>query len=353
MQSRRHEKVGIYLKTSFSLILIILSGCASNPSLKPDRDSGFPAIFVNASGTGKTVEAAKDSAFREAVQQAAGVVLHSELKAEDDRLTKDLIQEYSSGYVSSYDLLSTRQTPDGYVVDINALVSGDKVASRLASYDTFGSAVKLDADQAYAKVSTLLHSRSSADSLISNLLNEYPNHALKVTVGQAVVEVDDIRRIQLKIPFTLEWSTDYINALRQTVEYIAKDGCSYSEYTAAYCRDNYDLQVGDGGYGLFSHDSKAFQLVDSKQAQTVKDAFSRPVSLKVDAKDLAGQPLIHTCMNVPTGDQKAGDLIVLNKGTVKVRIRQQPYKGVMRLFVKSAETLPSISDIDVRIAGRC
>ena len=87
-------------------------------------------VLITVSGSGKTLDAAKQSAFRSAIEQAFGAFISSKTEILNDQVVADEISSVSSGNIKSFEMLNESQLPDGsWGVTLKATVSVDKLTS--------------------------------------------------------------------------------------------------------------------------------------------------------------------------------------------------------------------------------
>jgi len=112
------------LTTIASLIFILL---ATNNAFSQTDDKD---VSITASGSGKTLEDAKQAALRSATEQAFGAFISSKTEMFNDQVVADQMASVSSGNIKSYELLNESQLPDGsWGVTLKALVSLSKLTS--------------------------------------------------------------------------------------------------------------------------------------------------------------------------------------------------------------------------------
>jgi hypothetical protein len=88
------------------------------------------AVTITASGSGKTLEDAKQAALRSATEQAFGAFISSKTEMFNDQVVADQMASVSSGNIKSFSLLNESQLPDGsWGVTLKAMVSLDKLTS--------------------------------------------------------------------------------------------------------------------------------------------------------------------------------------------------------------------------------
>jgi hypothetical protein len=92
---------------------------------EPNKD-----VIISASGSGKTLEEAKQSALRSATEQAFGSFISSKMEIFNDQVVADQMSSVSSGNIKSFEVLSEAQLPNNnWAVTIKAVVSVDNLTS--------------------------------------------------------------------------------------------------------------------------------------------------------------------------------------------------------------------------------
>ena len=61
--------------------------------------------YITVTGTGKTLDQAKEQAFRKAIEYKVGATVLSDVETQNYQRVKDEIYIYSSGYVDDYKFL--------------------------------------------------------------------------------------------------------------------------------------------------------------------------------------------------------------------------------------------------------
>ena len=110
---------------SISLLFFILFATTYGFSQTDDKD-----VSITASGSGKTLEDAKQAALRSATEQAFGAFISSKTEMFNDQVVADQMASVSSGNIKSYEVLNESQLPDGsWGLTLKALVSVSKLTS--------------------------------------------------------------------------------------------------------------------------------------------------------------------------------------------------------------------------------
>jgi hypothetical protein len=246
-------------------LCLCLSGCASGPSANYTTNS--PGIFVK--GSGATTEAA----FKDAVRKASGVVIASQMEASGDKLVKDEILDYSSGYIQSYTII--KETP-GHV-EITAIVSSDKITNRLLGRGISKAEVASQSQQIYGQVTSLIAARKAGDALLNNLVNEYPGNALTVKIGTLSPMIDNGRETYLDIPITITWSKGYLTSLEQTVAYLSSEKCYACSSIVKFSNGTFDMGKLTG-----------YKLADDTQQRIVDSGFTSSVGVELTFHSTTG-----------------------------------------------------------------
>lgn len=105
----------------FAMLFIVCSAHAQ----EANKD-----VTITSSGSGKTLEDAKQAALRSATEQAFGAFISSKTEMFNDQVVADQMASVSSGNIKSFEILNQDQLPDGrWGVTLKAIVSVDKLTS--------------------------------------------------------------------------------------------------------------------------------------------------------------------------------------------------------------------------------
>lgn len=110
---------------TFYLSLAFLSLFTTVQAQSDNKD-----VTITASGSGKALEDAQQSALRSATEQAFGAFISSKTEMFNDQVVADQMASVSSGNIKSFEILNQDQLPDGrWGVTLKAIVSVDKLTS--------------------------------------------------------------------------------------------------------------------------------------------------------------------------------------------------------------------------------
>lgn len=172
--------------------------------------------YVRASGEGNTFEEAKNNAFKEAIEYHLGVVIASERDSHNDKLTKNEILAYSSGYVNDYKIISNNTSYGKVRVVVDVDVERNRISDRILSKSN--DVKNVDGAKHQAQYQTFLYNRQNGDKLLQSILNDYPRHAYNLTQGKHSLHLDSARNLSIVIPYEISWNRNYLNSLSDALK---------------------------------------------------------------------------------------------------------------------------------------
>ena len=172
-------------------------------------------VQVDVVSQGATVEQARLEGFRTAVNQAVGSVVATQTQTQNQRLTRDEIINYSSGFVDRFEILEQQDQGNRVQLKMRVWVAESRLAHRLLgqSYDS----QQVPGGRIGAQVETLLEERQQGDRLIEAVMQDYPHRAFDVRVGKSRVKFDDYRRASIITDVTIRWDRRFTDAVRDTL----------------------------------------------------------------------------------------------------------------------------------------
>lgn len=175
----------------------------------------FANDYILVSGQGRTLDQAKENAFREAIQIKAGTIVVSERESTIRKILRDDISVYSAGYVTDYKILSINDLGPNIIVNMNVLVKESKLLNQVLST---GKTVNLiDGDNDATRYNTYIDQKNRGDRLLSVVMNTYPKNAYILTQGNYKILVDSYRNGILEIPYTIRWNFDFIRSFNEAM----------------------------------------------------------------------------------------------------------------------------------------
>jgi hypothetical protein len=170
---------------------------------------------VDVASEGHSVEQARLEGFRVAVNQAVGSVIATQTQTQNQRLIRDEIINYSSGFVDRFEILEQQNQGNRVQLKMRVWVAESKLAHRLLgqSYDS----QQVPGGRIGAQIETLLEERQQGDRLIEAVMQDYPHRAFDVRVGKSRVKFDDYRRASIITDVTIRWDRRFTDAVRDTL----------------------------------------------------------------------------------------------------------------------------------------
>ena len=170
---------------------------------------------VDVVAEGATVEQARLEGFRTAVNQAVGSVIAAQTQTQNQRLVRDEIINYSSGFVDRFEILEQQDVGNRIRLKMRVWVAESRLAHRLLaqSYDS----QQVPGGRIGAQVETLLEERQQGDRLIEAVMRDYPHRAFDVRVGKSSVKFDEYRQASIVTDVTIRWDIKFVDAVRDTL----------------------------------------------------------------------------------------------------------------------------------------
>jgi hypothetical protein len=198
-----------------------------------------PVYYVKVQSTGSDVNSARENAFKLAVEQAVGAVVLSETEMRNNRITRDEIINYSSGFVDKFNIVDQEQVNGSVRLTVEVWVSSSAIANRLLNSSTTSGEVQ--GDRIAAQINSLRDQRQQTDKLINAIMRDYPARAFDVFLDPAKVEFDSSRQGYLHIPFMVQWNKHYINSLEEMLKTVNQyPSCKIS---SGACKDGVQSSI--------------------------------------------------------------------------------------------------------------
>lgn len=148
---------------------------------------------VVATGVGVDADKALRNAFRNAVEQAVGLIVDAETVVKNEDVIKDQILTYSDGFVEKFDRVKEGKRDDGlYEVKIKAVVKRRQLIEKLKEAKI--SVAKVEGESLFAEVVTQLDAEKNAAKLLEKAFEGLPASLLVARVADqkpAILEKND------------------------------------------------------------------------------------------------------------------------------------------------------------------
>lgn len=244
-------------------------------------------FYVEVVAEGENLEAARQSALRMAVERAVGVIVASETETAKQRLKRDDITTYASGFVHDYKLVDQTQRGSRTWVKMQVWVSHSHLRDRLLNQSRADG--QIEGGRISEKIRSFQHSRTNGDRLLNTVLSDYPHRAFDINLAPTQVVVDPQRTVYLQVPLTMTWSEHYIKSLQSALSAInQRPDCGG---WLSVCR-NVQSKIIVGGESAHFDDDVALSLMQRHMLT------SRPV-LELSILDTHGRTVSRTCWDIP------------------------------------------------------
>lgn len=185
--------------------------------------------YAEVVGLGTTPELARTDGFRLAIEKAIGSIVSSETEAQNGRLVRDEIINYSAGYVDRFEIVSVQPYDQGTKVAMKVWVKRSDLANRLLNQSKI--AGEVDGTTAAVSFGTAVHERITGDRLLQSVLNDYPRRAFEVQIGKTQVSFTGQRTAQLQVPIQVNFSKHYLDSLWAALAATQNSGGRQAEIT--------------------------------------------------------------------------------------------------------------------------
>jgi len=229
--------------------------------------------YIEVIGEGTSIRESQMNGFRLGVEQAVGSVIASETHVANDRIKRDEVISYASGYVNKFEVVKVENKNNIVQTTMKLWIKRSPLANRLLAEST--GRAQVDGPRIAAVDITINEQFRNGQKLLGTVLNDYPQRSFKVEIGKTSLSVTGNRQSMISIPFTVEWDSRYLDALFASIKPAAVDrgwfcgtGCAndYKINNLHFDSDQYYRQI-----------TTRFTSVGAIPRVTIRDAHNRIV----------------------------------------------------------------------------
>lgn len=248
--------------------------------------------YIRVIGEGNTIEQAKETAFRTAVQQRAGAIVLSERQANSGKLEKDNISLYSAGYVDDFKIIDVNQNGSTIRITMDVLVSDSKLLNQVLN--TGQTKQGVNGERAGAALSTFIDQKQKGDKMLDVVLNTYPQNAFIVEQKPYTLTVDSYRNATFNVPYTLKWNYDYIVSMNEAMSLVEDKVGVVGFFQPA---PSNVIIMAKNPKDLFFGSKNVYKFNDIPMLHRIKNAMvgDREVRIMLEISDSNGKMLYQTC----------------------------------------------------------
>ena len=190
--------------------------------------------WVMARGAGMSSDEAKNDAWRNAIEQVAGVLITSRSQIENEQLVEDKITAHSNAYIAEFQLID-ENIENGIVrVQINAKVAIKILFEHLSKDSDSLEFRNTDGASMYASIVTQNQRTKSAIETLPAAMQGYPEELFDIEIGKtrmAMQGVFDDGKEHLIVPVTFSWNnkawTTFSNNLKEYLRHVSSETSSF------------------------------------------------------------------------------------------------------------------------------
>ena len=199
-------------------------------------------VILITTGTGNTLEEAKQSALRNATEQAFGAFISSKTEMFNDVVVADQMSSVASGNIRSYEVLNENQLPNGHWIStLRTIVSIDKLTSFIQSK---GDAVNINGELiAFEIKQQNLNAEGEFESIINmiGVLHEILQTSFNYEIGRGSAKIIDEESTDRKFDLTvkviannnMDFCNEYLNKQMEVLALSMIEKNNYAESNKA------------------------------------------------------------------------------------------------------------------------
>ena len=237
--------------------------------------------YVQVEATADNLEAARQEAFRLAVDMAVGTFVLAENEIRNDEVVRKDFIKYSAGYVEDFNTKSETKVGNKTRVVLDVWVSESKISNRLMGLSQTRNTI--NGSKSVSIINNMVDNIDSGQKIFQAVLNDFPNRAFVLSIGNTNIKPYG-EGVLIEIPVHIEWNQNYIKALYESLEQ-TRDG-----KTA-----NRDPVRREWASVIKYNDSIASYRDNSKLMALTGKMVGDGAMLKVVIKDVMNKPLYREC----------------------------------------------------------
>lgn len=290
--------------------------------------------LVTVRSIGKTEAEARTNAFQLAVEHVVGQLILSEQEVSNNQVVRNDIIQYSSGYVSRYDVKMKEAAGNDQILIIDVYVKQSKIADRLVNHST--DKTRIDSKNLSVQVRTLVEQTRTGDRVLKTILNDYPSKAFSVSNKDVYMERGQHRGLVMVVPVRLTWNRQYVESLGEAL-LVTRESVEYHNR-----KHGYRLAARVGGmmfpktYDIWTEDYKRYTMMN--------DAFST-IGIRVEVLDSKGKVVIESCIEPMHQLTKFVNNQIIVDGTAKLEhvvkiddIDENLVEGMEKLMITAVKS---------------
>ena len=281
-------------------------------------------VTVTSIGTGNTREEAVQNALITAMQEGVGVLVVSEVATSGNKVTRDIVAQYSSAIVKSYDVNKCVEKTK-VQCEIDAIVTPWTFYEALHNSSN---TLKIDGKSLHAQHLTQQYTLQQRKRLTEYFFSKIRVSGLDARILKVKVMPSESEKVHLHLRYQVRYKREFWTELEGFLRRLERDtGGSFSSYD-----EHRDVAISWGG-GSFK---RVFIKTDTQSFWELIQEY------RIGKPILVSIPELHFCDRIELGDSyKRGffgdifqiDFYGLNREH-RIRVQPEQLKGVNGLTLK-------------------
>jgi hypothetical protein len=173
---------------------------------------------VTAKGVGQTQPIAIQNALNQAVQSAIGVLIISEQSVKDDKVVRNLIAQYSSGVVNSYEVKNCDGVP--ITCEIVAKVSPWEFMRKLQGDSQ---TMQVNGNDLFMQHQSAKYAIIQKEIITKYYMQQIRESGLEVVIKSVKVEPSMSTNVRLAVTYEVKWNKEFKKEMIRFLELMEKD----------------------------------------------------------------------------------------------------------------------------------
>ena len=233
-------------------------------------DSVPKEMIVTSTGTGKTREEAIDKALLSGIQESIGVLVVSDETAENDRIVRNIVAQYSSGVVNKYEVKSCIGT-NPITCTVTAKVSPWNFQRKLMGDSN---AIKVNGNDLQAQHMSARHVLIQRQKLTKYYLSQIQQSGLEVKIKEVKVLPSLSENATVSIDYEVRWVPEFKKSIISFLEKLEKD-------TDGQNTNNNQVYIQWAATG-FSENRVRINAYDDGFRRMMESYLRQPVSIRIN-----------------------------------------------------------------------
>ena len=227
-------------------------------------------LIVTSTGTGKTREEAIDKALLSGIQESIGVLVVSDETAENDRIVRNIVAQYSSGVVNKYEVKSCIGT-NPITCTVTARVSPWNFQRKLMGDSN---TIKVNGNDLQAQHMSARHTLIQRQKLTKYYLSQIQQSGLEVKIKEVKVLPSLSENATVSIDYEVRWVPEFKKSIISFLEKLEKD-------TDGQNTSNNQVYIQWAATG-FSENRVRINAYDDGFRRMMESYLRQPVSIRIN-----------------------------------------------------------------------